>query len=473
MDDTLETPSALPPKAPLGDVPPDVEDEQSSDEEDGGLDWTKLLPPSARPVIPKRGEKEFEPRGAGGTNLQQHVLERSRSAMFQTLRSTRTISSKAISYATWHPDIARTHVTVARGIHFSNMGHSAPRSIVGEDGTEKLQKRLELLPEEAIYLIERGSLFCWKYMDLKLGQVPGLSEVEGSPMSVQQAFSEMIGKEDLTLEKFQAGFLFSTSPFVYAYLKRLGYVVTRTSPPDPYYPLPPRPVLTKYAPSIMDRLKSLFPSWLSTVSRAILGAFNWWRPLRISKWLHHDKNYSALFRSLRFMPAGHSVPLNFSQSVLETRESTAYRIFYNLYKPSTPFKKSAPPPPDFQIVVVNARTTPMPTIQELTDLFDVLPESPLPQPRRRQPLTATPSNSAPNATTLKLEPAQDGSLIKRLFPWFFASTTSSSQLAPPRKSNPFVALKTGKKIVIIAAVDNGNISFFRFGQGEFSEWPML
>ena len=43
MDDSLETPSALPPKAPLGDVLPDVEDEQSSDEEDGGLDWRKLL----------------------------------------------------------------------------------------------------------------------------------------------------------------------------------------------------------------------------------------------------------------------------------------------------------------------------------------------------------------------------------------------------------------------------------------------
>jgi len=43
MDASLETPSALPPKAPLGDVPPDVEDEQSSDEEDGGLDWIKLL----------------------------------------------------------------------------------------------------------------------------------------------------------------------------------------------------------------------------------------------------------------------------------------------------------------------------------------------------------------------------------------------------------------------------------------------
>ena len=52
-------------------------------------------PPSARPVIPKRGEKEFEPRSGGGTNLQLHVLDRSRLAMFDTLRATRTISKCA------------------------------------------------------------------------------------------------------------------------------------------------------------------------------------------------------------------------------------------------------------------------------------------------------------------------------------------------------------------------------------------
>jgi len=83
------------------------------------------------------------------------------------------------------------------------MGHSAPRP----DDTMKIQKRLELLPEEAVYLIERGSLFCWKHTNLNLGQVPGLSEVGGSPMSVQQAFSEMIGREELTLEKFQVSFV--------------------------------------------------------------------------------------------------------------------------------------------------------------------------------------------------------------------------------------------------------------------------
>lgn len=113
------------------------------------------------------------------------------------------IPSKAVSYGIWHPDIARTSVSVARGIHFSNMGHSAPRSLLDDNDSTKLQKRLELLPEEAIYLIERGALFCWKQMDMNLNQIPDLSEVEGSPMSVQQAYSEMIGNEDLTLEKFQ------------------------------------------------------------------------------------------------------------------------------------------------------------------------------------------------------------------------------------------------------------------------------
>jgi len=108
-----------------------------------------------------------------------------------------------VSYAIWHPDIVRTEVTVARGIHFGNMGHSAPRSIAGEDGVTKAYKRLELLPEEAIYLIERGALFCWKGTSLALNQITGLNDVLGSPMSVQQAYSEMIGTEGMTLEKFQ------------------------------------------------------------------------------------------------------------------------------------------------------------------------------------------------------------------------------------------------------------------------------
>lgn len=54
----------------------------------------------ARPVIPKRGEKEFEPSTTGGSGLQRHVLDRARSAMFDALRATRT-TSRYVLWRAW------------------------------------------------------------------------------------------------------------------------------------------------------------------------------------------------------------------------------------------------------------------------------------------------------------------------------------------------------------------------------------
>jgi tRNA-splicing endonuclease subunit Sen54 len=92
------------------------------------------------------------------------------------------------------------------------MGHSVPRPVVGEDEAQKIHKRLELLPEETLYLVERGSLFCWKDC-VDLSHVPGLEYIPGPPMSVQQVYSELIGVEDLTLEKFQVGVALGTLLF--------------------------------------------------------------------------------------------------------------------------------------------------------------------------------------------------------------------------------------------------------------------
>ena len=46
-------------------------------------------------------------------------------------------------------------------------------------------------------------MFCWKECELTASEYPDLEEMDGAPMSVQQAFAEMIGKEDLTLERYQ------------------------------------------------------------------------------------------------------------------------------------------------------------------------------------------------------------------------------------------------------------------------------
>ncbi|RXW15794.1 hypothetical protein EST38_g10062 [Candolleomyces aberdarensis] len=451
MDESLELPNAH--ARPLADSVQE-DNEQSSDEEDGGLDWTKLLPAALRPVIPKRGEKEYEPRMAGGSNLQVHVLERSRAAMFETLKATRTTSSKVISYGIWYPDLSRVEATVARGIHFPSMGHSAPRSVMDEDGVEHLQKRLELLPEEAIYLIERGTMFCWKELGIRLEGLGGV------PMTVQQAYSEMIGKEDLTLEKFQ----------VYSYLKRLGYVVTRTRPPSEHYPIAaPFPLNTPHT-SILGHLRR-FIEGLAASLVGVFNRFDWWHPLRINRICLSNKTYGSLYRSIRFIHSGHSVPLNSSGP---PPPSSPYQIFYNLYKPSTPFKKSNPPPPDFQIVVVNARTTPMPTLQELSDLFGVLPELPPPLPRQKRPANNAQEQSKPDEPAKAASPAPspttaEQSFLRRLFPWAFPTPLQATK---EQKVNPFMALKAGKKMIIIAAVDSGNISFFRFSEGAFCEWPM-
>lgn len=449
MDDALERPRPQPAISTL-----DLAEEESSGDEDGGLDWTKLPKIGAvRPVIPKRGEKDFEPAPGGGSGLQVHVLDRARAAMFDALKADRAISSKSISYGIWFPQISRVHVTVARGIHFSVMGHSAARPTSINNDSMKLQKRLELLPEEALYLIERGALFCWKDIPTDL---TGLDDIQGAPMSVQQAFAEIIGKEDLTLEKYQ----------VFAYLRRLGYVVTRTDPPSSSYPVPPPRVGSDGAsPSFCRRLSYIFSHFTMHVVRLWRGSFNWWRPLRISRWIHHDKSYGKVLKSLRVIPAGYSVASHFSRAT-PVAPSSPYKIFYNMYKPSTNFRKTTPPQPDFQIVVINARTALVPSLYELTELFNVLPETLPPLPRRRgAPLVVQPPPAAVASPV-------HTSTFRHIFSWLLPSSTPQPISSQPRP-HPFAALKAGKKNIVIAAVDSGNISFFRFSQGAFEEWPTL
>ncbi|KAJ7772587.1 tRNA-splicing endonuclease subunit sen54 N-term-domain-containing protein [Mycena maculata] len=464
MDDSLEQPDAKPPTVTPEGISAEDGDHASDDEGDVVLDWTKLLPSSARPVIPRRGEKEFEPQPGGGSGLQVHVLDRSRNAMFDALRATRTISSKAVSYAMWHPDLARAHVIVARGTLFTSIGHSAPRLVVTADGAEKYHKRMELLPEEALYLIERGTVFCWKEANLDLTGVDGLEDVLGPPMSVQQAFSEMIGTEDLTLERYQ----------VYAYLKRLGYVVTRATAPNSLYPMPPPfdlSPLNQKSRSILNRIVSIFPLWFTKASRFLSGGFNWWKPFRMNRWLLQAKNYGyrnygTIFRALRFIPAGHGIPLLPTKSEPPAKPSP-YRIFFNVHKPATPYRKSAPCLPDYQITVINARTTPMPTLRELTDLFDISPEMPPPLPRQRRPL----KGAAPPLFNPKPVPAPPPlSVSRRILYWFRPPPPEST--VPARRPHPFMAIKAGRKTVVIAVCDAGSTSFFRFGQGAFSEWAL-
>jgi len=90
----------------------------------------------------------------------------------------------------WRPKKQLTEVTLAKGPHFKSVGKADSGGV------------LWLLPEETIYMVERGSMECWWE--------------EGVPMSVQGAYATCL-EGCGGLERYQ----------VYAYLKRAGYILTR------------------------------------------------------------------------------------------------------------------------------------------------------------------------------------------------------------------------------------------------------
>ncbi|KAG7444792.1 uncharacterized protein BT62DRAFT_1007817 [Guyanagaster necrorhizus] len=224
MDDILEQPSSEAPPPKLDDNP----HEQSSEDEDEGLDWTKLKTGISRPVIPERGEKEHEPAAGGESGLQQHILQWSRNAMFDALSDPDDLQ-----------DLASIPGTCLRTC--------CPRNPLFKYGS---------------FCVTSGG---WQRKAYK------------------NAYAEMIGTEDVTLEKYQ----------VYSYLRQLGYVVTRTVPPTSEYPAAAPFVkmgqLGQPRSSIFEQIRSTLSSW---ILKLFTSTFNWWKPLPL---LSMDDNPNCLY----------------------------------------------------------------------------------------------------------------------------------------------------------------------------------
>jgi hypothetical protein len=106
------------------------------------------------------------------------------------------------------PNYFRARVIDVRGTTFNSLGYTTKRP--GDN-----QKHLELLPEEALYMVERGSMLCWKHVECNLEAISNQEgdpiKTVGEPMSVQHAFSEMLGVENVMLEHYQVGIAISIS----------------------------------------------------------------------------------------------------------------------------------------------------------------------------------------------------------------------------------------------------------------------
>jgi len=157
----------------------------------------------------------------------------------------------------------------AKGAGFTHVGCSIRRPVSTE-------KKLELLPEEALYLVERGSLLCWEQTEgqeiqaeepeARRGDLLDPVQIIGAPLSVQQSFAVMIGKAGLTFERYQ----------VYAYLRRFGYVVRRSDPPDS---LPEWTVYRHPLPHKAGFLSWIWSKWNRLLDMVAARTVNWWKPM--------------------------------------------------------------------------------------------------------------------------------------------------------------------------------------------------
>lgn len=148
--------------------------------------------------MPRRGEKDFE---LHGTNQQHSILVASRDAMHGALSVGRSHPPKSRILGLYDSMSGLTTLNGQKGQHFRTIGQANANGDI------------KLLPEEALYLIERGSLeLLWPYNDEEASCL--------LPMSLQSAYATLLGKRGLTLERYT----------VYAGLKRSGYIVQRAPP---------------------------------------------------------------------------------------------------------------------------------------------------------------------------------------------------------------------------------------------------
>nr|XP_032832087.1 tRNA-splicing endonuclease subunit Sen54 [Petromyzon marinus] len=141
--------------------------------------------------LPQRahGQKDFSPDGSAA---QRDRLQRCMEEHWQLMGEERVERLGNLVQTEWIAEEEKVELKSKPGKFWQTMGHM-------------VNGRQLLYPEEALYLLECGSI------ELR---------VRGLPLSIQEGHELALATEGLSLHQYQ----------VYAHLKRLGYVVTRFRP---------------------------------------------------------------------------------------------------------------------------------------------------------------------------------------------------------------------------------------------------
>ncbi|KAF9924097.1 tRNA splicing endonuclease 54 [Linnemannia zychae] len=274
------------------------------DDQDQQPDFRLLLKNS-------KGKSQALPsRDAKGAQDPKAVLEEQYDAFFQVISDERRYQEKSLSRAVYVPDMGLFRLTMNKGTHFVSMGHT-------------LKGNIHLYPEEALYLVDRSSL---------------LVEHNGTDITIQQTWDICLSQQQvhsgpwangLTLDRYIA----------YAYLKRLGYIVTR--------------------PGTYDSTTGAEPGAIATpTSSALTAKFS-------------DSGLEQILQKIRIIPNLRLVQYEGEPARTKENDNWKHKVDFEVYKPAGGFKKRQPGIPDYRVVVVSSRNR-IPTLDELSEMMEGL-----------------------------------------------------------------------------------------------------
>lgn len=431
----------------------DVRLDNDDEVEDEVQDWKILKTSRYSEIIPKRGEKDFEP---DGTNVQAKLIDDSREAMYEALKAPRGYFSKNKLIAVWMKDEKKALVLHPRGNYFKDMGAAAK---VGNN-----RHGVWLNEIETVYLCERGSLLVY------LGNTSFVEYLESNATDYDYQ-GELIA---LTLSHLYT-LAFCESPdllddyHVYALLKRNGYLIQRYNPVEKKQTQQSSSSSLTPITNLLARrytaLKELFLNITPRIIKQHLLAFylstryeSLWSDFYYQK--HHILSYTSLFYQLRLIPS-----YSASNAHLHSIESTSpYQISYNIWKPMPNFSKKNPPKPDFQVCIVNTNKLSFPKIEDIRYLLSNVNISDCDSGKLR----GSKNKKVDGKSTAQTQTKKQVREQRRKDRFKELSEYSQKKTIYLRKRDDMLKHGTSGKLILLAVLQDGVLNFMNLSEVDFT-----
>lgn len=292
---------------------------------------------------------------------------------------------------------------------------------------------------------------------------------------------------------------------IYAYLKRLGYIVQRASEVDR--------LRASTSASLEHKriLMQILFGWrkaLSSFAKCLIQAIRWClrsicgKPrglLGISANDSYGKLFylvfvelinvlGTIFEKLQIVSTSGFNSCASSLNPQNVLDNGSLKPFYYAWRPATHFKRTHPPPPEFRICVLETHKHPMLTVHDFDTLFSHVPlschgdikhdDKELEQ-IRAQNRRAYGKQRVPRVRNKEPHSSVKFRFVLARLAWFqgilhnCAEKLGISIQGHQRElTNVYIPLKAGRRSVVVAIVDHGTTSLLRFGEARFLEWPL-